>query len=109
MSPDQTRGPKDQMPRTEEEARPEGAFPPFDDPAFASGAAGETAINPVRAAPEPVSTAPRDTQYAGHPDFSQDAAGNEPPKGFGNSEAVDDDEEVTRHADGVNPPRQKDD
>ena len=33
---------------------------------------------------------PKDTEYAGHPEFSQDAAGNKPPKGIGNSEPLTD-------------------
>jgi len=36
-------------------------------------------------------------------EFSQEAAGNRPPAGFGNSEAVDDVDEKTRHSDGVDP------
>lgn len=55
------------------ERRPRSVFPPHDDPAFSAdpgeappaGRGGET---------DP----PRDTQYAGHPEFSQDATKDEP-------------------------------
>jgi hypothetical protein len=47
--------------------------------------------------------APKDTQYEGHPEFSQDAAGNTPPKGLGNSEPDDDFDDKTRQSDGANP------
>ncbi|HHZ09988.1 MAG TPA: hypothetical protein GX405_14550 [Rhizobiales bacterium] len=36
-------------------------------------------------------------------EFSQEAAGNRPPEGFGNSESVDDVNEKTRHSGGVDP------
>ena len=76
-----------------------GVLPEYTDPAFSNAPAGPPPSKmPTR------SHVPEDTQYAGHPEFSQDAAGNKPPKGIGNSEAVDDDEEETRHSDGVEPP-----
>lgn len=75
------------------------SFPPFDDPASSARPAGSpvTPTSPVSADP------PNDTQYAGHPDFSQDAASNTPPSGIGNEERVDDVNEKTRHSDGQNP------
>lgn len=97
-----------------DEERPAGSFPPFDDPAFASGAPGEVLLNPMRSGPiaevearneEQARMAPKDTEYAGHPDFSQDAAGNKPPRGIGNSEPLNDVEEETRHSEGVEPSR----
>jgi hypothetical protein len=75
-------------------------FPPFNDPAFSADRPG----SPVQEAAVHYRSPPKDTQYAGHPDFSQDAAANEPPRGFGNSEPADDVDEETRHSDGVNPP-----
>lgn len=60
-------------------ARPE--FPPHNDPAFSSKPAsgGVKADAPLPKRP------PIDTVYAGHPEFAQDAAGNEPPHGMGNA------------------------
>lgn len=122
MSPNSPRDGKPEIPHQsptwEDETRPAGSFPPFEDPAYASGAAGETSLNPVRAGPtqeiearneEQARLAPKDTEYAGHPDFSQDAAGNKPPRGIGNSEPADDFEEKTRHSEGVRPPGQSPD
>jgi hypothetical protein len=61
----------------DQEPRPSEVFKPFDDPAFSAAPAQP----PVKAtAPVPEKPA-KDTGYAGHPDFSQDAAGNHPPKG----------------------------
>jgi len=69
------------------------------DPAFSS----ELASPPAQPEPPPYKQPPKDTQYAGHPDFSQDAAKNDPPAGIGNSKPVDDVDEKTRHSDGVKP------
>lgn len=82
-------GTTEQRPRWQgpEETRPRGYLPAVD---------GENASEP--------SNAPADTQYQGHPDFAQDAAGNKPPRGIGNSEAVDETEAQARHSEGVNPP-----
>lgn len=80
------------------EDHPAGALPPFDDPAF----------SPVPATPAVSSRAkrqeapPKDTQYAGHPDFSQDAAKNKPPKGTGLTESIDEDQRRTGKSEGVN-------
>jgi hypothetical protein len=76
------------------------SFPPFDDPAFSSRRAGSPVKQsaPIRPAP------PKDTQYAGHPDFSQDAANNTPPADIGNSEEVNDVNEKTHHSDGHDRP-----
>lgn len=83
---------------------PAGSFPPFDDPAFSSEPA-----QPPPAEPANHEKPPKDTQYAGHPEFSQDAAKNKlPPGGFGNSEPVEETEEKARHSEGVNPtPKQQ--
>lgn len=86
---------------TEEERHPAEKFPPFDDPAFSARSARGAVRNDAPDLPSP----PEDTRYAGHPDFSQDAAGNQPPpSGSGNSEPVEDANEKTRHSDGQNPP-----
>ncbi|TWG53541.1 hypothetical protein [Aminobacter sp. J44] len=117
MSPNSPRdgqpGTTDQSPRWEgpEETRPAGYLPAIDDPDHEPDAAGETNANPDRNSlsdavamrnREQAAKAPEDTQYAGHEDFSQDAAGNKPPEGFGNSEPADDVDAKTRHSDGVN-------
>jgi len=52
-------------------------FPPFNDPAF-SAEAPEPVVPPD--APPLPDLPPKDTQYEGHPDFSQDAAQNRPPR-----------------------------
>lgn len=83
---------------------PADTFPRFEDPAFSSKPA-EPAVKPH--APY-VKQPPRDTEYAGHPDFSQDAATNKlPAGGFGNSEPLDDANEKTRHSDGQRPQREE--
>lgn len=118
MSPNMPRDGKPEIPQQsptwKDEERPAGSFPPFDDPAFASGAPGETLINPMRSGPiaeveqrneEQARMAPKDTEYAGHPEFSQDAAANKPPRGIGNSEPLDDVDEKTRHSEGIDPGR----
>jgi hypothetical protein len=106
-------GTTDQSPRWEgpEENRPAGYLPALDDPEQDPDAAGETLDNSNPQAPDTLTRrneeqarkAPRDTEYAGHPEFSQDAAGNKPPKDIGNSEPTDDIEAKTRHSEGVNP------
>lgn len=81
------------------EPRQPGELPSYDDPAHSNKPAG----SPVQK-DAPVSTPPpKDTEYAGHPEFSQDAAANTPPNGIGNSEPADDTDEHTRHSEGVNP------
>lgn len=83
-----------------DEADPQpDVLPPYDDPANSPTPAG----SPVQAGAPEYPAPPRDTEFAGHPDFSQDAAANKPPKGIGNSEPLDDVDEQTRHSDGVNP------
>jgi hypothetical protein len=119
---DQTKpapGTIDEKPRWEgpPESRPRGYLPPLDDPKEDRDAAGESSMdqdnrlegtelpadgNEARVPAEP---APEDTRYAGHPEFAQDAASNKRPEGIGNSEPVDDNDERTRHSDGMNPPR----
>ena len=101
--PDSKRFESDEVQGPEREARPDESFPPFDDPANSPGPAGspvqETAPEPARKPQDPIYI------YAGHPEFSQDAAKNAPPpSGLGNSERVDDANEKTRHSEGQNPP-----
>lgn len=74
------------------------ALPEFTDPAN-SNATGSPVAPDAPDYPKP----PVDTQYAGHPEFSQAAANNKPPRGLGNSESVEDVDEETRHSEGVNP------
>ena len=97
-NPDHDQGFPDEPLLPEDDDRAGGPFPPFDDPADSPG----PAVTEGSAAPKP-KQAPTDTRYAGHPEFSQDAASNTPPAGIGNSEAVDDVDEKTRHSDGQNP------
>ncbi len=81
---------------------PAEVFPPFDDPAFSAKPAEPPPVDPTHHI-EP----PKDTEYAGHPDFSQDAATNKrPPEHYGNTEPMDDVNEKTRHSEGQNPPSQ---
>ena len=114
-------GSTDESPRWEgpEENRPAGYLPALNDPRQDPDAAGETLDNPdqesrdvlARRNDKQARKAPRDTEYAGHPEFSQDAAANKPPKAIGNSESNSDVDAKTRHSDGVNPahpsPQQK--
>ena len=103
----------DQSPRWEgpEENGLAGYLPALDDPEQDLDAAGETLDNSdpqagdtlARRNDEQARKAPRDTEYAGHPEFSQDAAANKPPKGIGNSEPSSDVDAKTKHSDGVNP------
>lgn len=75
------------------------SLPAFDDPAFSAHSA-----KPLVTPDAPVEeTPPVDTQYAGHSEFSQQAAANRPPRDFGISEPTDDVDAKTRHSDGVNP------
>jgi hypothetical protein len=86
---------------SEEEARPDESFPPFDDP----GGSPERAGAPVKPEAPAQTPPPKDTQYAGHPDFSQNAANNSrPSSGMGNSEPLNDFNETTRHSEGQSPP-----
>lgn len=79
---------------------PTDTFPPFDDPAFSAVPAKFPAVDPT-CTPH---SAPQDPIFAGHPEFSQDAAKNKPPrKRFDNSEAVKNADEKTRHSDGQQP------
>lgn len=65
-------------PRDEgDDEHPAGSLPPFTDPAFSSRP-GTPAVEPDA----PSYKAPRkDTEFAGHPDFSQEAAKNKLPEG----------------------------
>ncbi|WP_156465014.1 hypothetical protein [Mesorhizobium sp. Root552] len=86
-------------PTDDEDERPNESFPPFDDPAFsakpATPAISESTVDPL--------TMPKDSIFAGHPDFSQDAGKNKRPPGLGNSKPSNDVNEKTRHSDGYNP------
>jgi len=55
---------------------PAGSLPPFTDPAFSSKPASPAVRPdaPDRTAP------PKDTEFAGHPDFSEEAAENRRPE-----------------------------
>lgn len=64
---------------------PAETFPPFDDPAFSN----KPAEPPAKADAPPINPPPKDTQCAGHPDFSQDAAQNEPLDGLENDDGDD--------------------
>lgn len=79
---------------------PAGSLPPFTDPAFSSKPA-TPAVLPD--APD-YSPPPKDTEFAGHPEFSQDAAKNEPPDGMGLTEAMDEGEGSAGKSEGVNVP-----
>ncbi|MCV0397773.1 MAG: hypothetical protein K5872_09715 [Rhizobiaceae bacterium] len=90
------RGASEQQPDNPYQLTP---MPPFDDPAFSARPAG----SPVQAGDVGTEPEPVDPRYAGHPEFSQDAATNKAPTEFGNSEPPRDVEEETRHSEGVNP------
>lgn len=66
----------DEDPDPADDERPAGFLPPFTDPAFSSRPA-TPAVRPD--APEYVAP-PKDTEFAGHPDFSEDAAENKRPR-----------------------------
>lgn len=62
-------------------------FPPFDDPAHSNSHADTPVQKDAPETPVP----PHDPEYAGHPDFWQDAAANKPPEAIGNSEPIEGD------------------
>ena len=96
MNPDSKRDIR-KIPEQEGARRPAEVFPAFDDPAFSPAPAEPPAAE--------VTPAPADTIYAGHPEFSQDAAKNRPPpKGVGNSEPVEETNDKTRHSEGRRQP-----
>ena len=97
-NPDDQSFPDEPLLQPDDDDRAGGPFPAFDDPAHSPG----PIVDKRATAPAPEQP-PKDTQYAGHPQFSQDAASNTPPDGIGNSEPVDDVDEKTRHSDGQNP------
>ena len=85
------------IPEQEAGRRPAEVFPAFDDPAFSPA--------PAEPPAEDAAPAPADPIYAGHPEFSQDAAKNRPPPaGMGNSEPVEETNDRTRHSDGRHQP-----
>lgn len=90
---------KNNQPPRRAPAGDEADSPGSSDPAFSS----EPATPAVRHDAPSYEAPPRDTEFAGHPDFSQDAAANRPPEGIGNSEPADEANEKTRHSDGTNP------
>jgi len=85
---------------SEGETGPEESFPPFDDPANSPAPAGPPAQPTARP-----STAPsEDPIFAGHPDFSQDAASNKPPKGgMGLTRPLGETSKGTRQSDAQGP------
>lgn len=85
---------------SQEEEYPAGSFPPFDDPAYSP----DPATPPVRPDAPEVKSPPKDTEFAGHPDFSQDAGKNKPPRGMGLTEKIDETVSKTGKSEGVNVP-----
>lgn len=61
----------------EDEEYPAGSLPSFTDPAFSSEPATPAVLPDAPSHKKP----PTDTEFAGHPDFSQDAAKNRRPEG----------------------------
>lgn len=80
-----------------DEEYPAGSLPPFTDPAFSS----KPATGAVQPDAPTYTAPPRDTEFAGHPDFSEDAARNRPPEGMGLTEGVDEVEGKTGKSEGV--------
>lgn len=79
---------------------PVETFPPFDDPANSPAPAGYP-VKPTAAPPEAPS---EDPIYAGHPDFSQEAACNKPPEGgMGLTRPLDETSKGTRQSDAQGP------
>ena len=62
-------------PTMPDEAYPAGSLPPYTDPAFSS----KPATPPVAPEAPDHEAPPKDTEFDGHPEFSQDAAKNKPP------------------------------
>lgn len=87
-------------PGSPDDGHPEGSLPPFTDPAFSSKPATPAVLPDAPDYPPP----PKDTEFAGHPEFSEDAANNEPPDGMGLTEAMDDGEGGAGTSEGVNMP-----
>lgn len=88
--------------REAEEGHPAGSLPAFTDPAFSATPAGGA----VQADAPAYAPPPKDTEFAGHPEFSEEAAENEPPDGMGLSEGVEEDEAAT--SGGVDMPHDED-
>ena len=79
---------------------PAETFPSFDDPANSPAPAG----SPVRPTADPPEAPSEDPIFAGHPDFSQDAACNRPPKGgMGLTRPLGETSEKTRQSDSQGP------
>jgi hypothetical protein len=79
---------------------PADTFPPFDDPANSSRPAG----SPVQPTAPVYPVPPDDIEYAGHPDFSQDAASNKPPNDdMGLTRPLGETSEETRQSDAQGP------
>lgn len=118
--PEETR-PRGYLPATDDPTQtPDAAGETLDEnpqdnraqPMQADGSAGEfPAYEQVRRSDDDITpeasgetpSRPLDHTYDGHPEFSQEAAANKPPRGLGNSEPVDDVDAKTRHSDGVAP------
>ena len=87
-------------PGSRDAGHPAGSLPPFTDPAFSSKPATPAVLPDAPNYPPP----PKDTEFAGHPEFSEDAAKNEPPDGMGLTEPMDEGEGKTGKSEGVNVP-----
>jgi len=85
---------------THEEEPTAGSLPAFTDPAFSSEPATPAVLPdaPIHKGP------PKDTEFAGHPDFSEEAAKNRPPEGMGLTEGTDENGSNTGKSEGVSVP-----
>ena len=83
-----------------EDEYPAGSFPPYDDPAYSPDPATPAVSHSTHERKPP----PKNTEFAGHPDFSEDAAKNKPPRGIGLSEKLDENALNTGKSEGVNVP-----
>ena len=83
-----------------QEEYPAGSFPPFDDPAYSS----DPATPAVSADAPGYKSPPTDTEFAGHPEFSEDAAKNKLPEGAGLTEKINENASNTGKSEGVNVP-----
>lgn len=83
---------------------PAGSLPPFTDPAFSA----RPATPAVRPAAPGFAAPPEDTEFAGHPGFSQQAAKNRPPAGTGLTESMEEGDGRKGKSEGVNVPLQGD-
>lgn len=85
-------------PGSPDAGHPAGSLPPFTDPAFSSKPATPAVLPDAPDHRLP----PKDTEFAGHPEFSEDAAKNEPSDGIGLTESMNEGEGKTGKSEGVN-------